>query len=139
MQTFLPYPSFEKSATCLDIKRLGKQIIEVTQIYNALTNPLYGWKNHPAVKMWKSYEMALLNYGLACYNEWKSRRNRNHKSGEIIKMWLYGKNIPFIYPPWFNDDKFHASHRSNLLRKQPEFYSKFGWIETNNLEYVWPV
>jgi hypothetical protein len=42
-------------------------------------------------------------------------------------------------PPWFGDDKFHASHRSNLLRKDPVWYGKYGWIEPNNLPYVWPV
>ena len=35
--------------------------------------------------------------------------------------------------------KIHASHRSNLLRKDPEFYGKYGWTEPDNLEYIWPV
>lgn len=37
MQTFLPYPSFIKSAQCLDNKRLGKQRVEAYQILQILT------------------------------------------------------------------------------------------------------
>jgi len=33
--------------------------------------------------------------------------------------------------------EIHASHRSNLLRKNFEFYSKFGWKEPDNLPYIW--
>ena len=33
----------------------------------------------------------------------------------------------------------HASHRSNLLRKDPEHYMQFGWTEPPDLPYVWPV
>ena len=43
------------------------------------------------------------------------------------------------YPYWFGNEKINASHRSNLLRKNPEFYGKYGWTEPDNLEYIWPV
>ena len=33
----------------------------------------------------------------------------------------------------------HASHRSNLLRKEPAHYTQFGWTEPPDLPYVWPV
>ena len=36
MQTFLPYDSFEESASVLDWKRLGKQRVEAMQIVNAI-------------------------------------------------------------------------------------------------------
>ncbi|HEY5312264.1 MAG TPA: hypothetical protein VIK18_07080, partial [Pirellulales bacterium] len=42
-------------------------------------------------------------------------------------------------PPWLGSRKFHASHRSNLLRKKPAWYAQFGWKEPDNLPYVWPV
>ena len=52
MQTFLPYKSFVKSAQCLDNKRLGKQRVEAMQILKSIYIEDYGWKNHPATKMW---------------------------------------------------------------------------------------
>lgn len=44
-----------------------------------------------------------------------------------------------VTQPWLGDPAFHASHRSNLLRKNAEHYGAFGWTESPDLEYVWPV
>jgi hypothetical protein len=48
-------------------------------------------------------------------------------------------NKSFSYPDWFGNKEFHASHRSNLLRKDPEFYGKYGWTEPHDLPYIWPL
>jgi hypothetical protein len=50
MQTFLPFPSFERSADVLDSPRLGKQRVETLQVLRALELPEYGWSSHPAVQ-----------------------------------------------------------------------------------------
>ena len=41
MQTFLPYPDFHESAKVLDMKRLGKQRVEVLQLLNSFHKPNY--------------------------------------------------------------------------------------------------
>jgi len=130
MQTFLPLPSFTASAQALDYRRLGKQRVEAMQILNTLTGKSTGWKTHPAVKMWVGHENALAAYMDACIDEWVSRGYRN--TMRVVRP------TGIIMPPWFGDDAFHASHRSNLLRKSPDFYSRFGWIEGPDLPYVWP-
>ena len=43
MQTFLPYESFEESASVLDWRRLGKQRVEGMQIINAISGVDYSW------------------------------------------------------------------------------------------------
>ena len=138
MQTFLPYPSFSASAKCLDRMRLGKQRVEAWQIYQALENETSEWRNHPAVKMWRGYEGALLLYGSSICKEWK---NRGYK--DVMLSWFENElsvhNSHYYIPSFIGDEAFHASHRSNLLRKYPEWYSQFGWAEPNNLIYVWPV
>lgn len=133
MQTFLPYPDIKKSLESLDSKRLGKQRVEAFQILNILLNRTKskGWKNHPAVKMWKGHTNALKFYFNETLKIWISRGYKNNMKLEIIR----GK---IVLPEWFGDKKFHASHRSNLLRKDKKFYSKFGWKEKDNLDYVWP-
>ena len=140
MQTFMPRASFEKSAACLDNKRLNKQRVECIQILKALRDPTYGWQNHPAVKMWRGYEAALIWYALCICNECDHRGIRDLKN---TKQWFLDQNesIPVSLhqmPPWWGKSKFHASHRSNLLRKDPVWYGKFGWEEPNNLPYYWP-
>jgi hypothetical protein len=132
MQTFLPYADIEKSVACLDYRRLGKQRVEALQLLKALTEPEYGWKNHPATKMWIGHEDALAHYMNVCIKEWV---RRGYKNSMLIKQ------VPPVIqmPSWLGDESFHASHRSNLLRKDQAYYSQFGWAEPNNLPYIWPL
>lgn len=161
MQTFLPYKSFQRSAKCLDWRRLGKQRTEAKQILDinkqgpeiAYINisldgkikkkAMYGWPlnsgdgimrtswyNHPAVKMWRNFAAALEAYKNVMIKEWIKRG--------------YNNNMPLTYdysdfklPHWLNK-KFCLSHRSNLLRKKPNWYSRFNWNIPNNLPYIWP-
>lgn len=133
MQTFLPYPNFIESARALDWRRLGKQRVEALQIVRALTSPSYGWKRHPATLMWAGHLAALKYYHDVMVREWVARGYRN-------TMALFEpRPLSCVMPSWVGDSAFHASHRSNLLRKDPEFYSKFGWSEPHDLPYVWPV
>lgn len=135
MQTFLPYYSFRASAEALDSKRLGKQRVETKQILNALAKRKRGesggWVNHPAVIMWEGFEDALKEYGNYMIEEWVRRGYNNN-----MPKWKVDKSIR--YPEWLGDPKFHASHRSNLLRKDWDFYSRYDWTEPVDLEYVWP-
>lgn len=130
MQTFLPVPSFEESARILDYRRLGKQRVEAKQILDALTGRSKGWVNHPATLMWKGYEDALAQYMTVCIDEWIRRGYKNTMATCRV---LYP-----VLPPWVGDLAFHAAHRSNLLRKAPDYYSKFGWSEGPDLPYIWP-
>ncbi|MGV8056799.1 MAG: MSMEG_6728 family protein [Smithellaceae bacterium] len=129
MQTFLPYPDFKKSLEVLDYRRLGKQRVEAYQIIRAIKYG-GGWSHHPAVKMWRGHINALKQYYNLALDEWISRGYKNR----MQKMSIHGK---IVYPPWFGNDKFHAAHRSNLLRKDNIYYGKFHWREKPDLPYFW--
>jgi hypothetical protein len=136
LNTFLPYSDFVKSVQCLDYRRLGKQRVEAWQIYLALTKENYGWQNHPIVKMWRGYEDCLLLYGVEICNEWIKRGYKDTLLGKFELCLIHNKKSLSI-PKWLGDKKFHASMRSNLLRKDKNYYSKFGWKEKDNLPYHW--
>jgi len=140
LQTFLPYPSIWRSAQCLDYRRLGKQRVEAKQILNILTgkakpgkNGKIAWENHPAVRMWRGYESCLSLYMNIMIQIWKKRGYKNNMEMERIHI------FKTKYPWWFGDEEFHASHRANLLRKNYEYYSQFGWTEDPGTGYFWPV
>jgi hypothetical protein len=137
MQTFLPYPDFTASAKVLDNRRLGKQRVETLQILKSLTIPTYGWRNHPAVKMWKGHTELLAVYGLAICHEWLAR-GFNDTCAEKIAAFASADLIT-TQPSWLGSEPFHASHRSNLLRKEPSHYAQFHWTDGPDLPYVWPV
>jgi hypothetical protein len=134
MQTFLPYSDLELSVKVLDYRRLGKQRVETFQVLNILLDrtPTKGWRNHPVTRMWSGYEEALKLYQNYTIQEWISRGYKNTMKLEEVDL-----NV-VIMPPWFGVEEFHQSHRSNLLRKDYEYYSQF-FNEPSDLEYLWPV
>jgi hypothetical protein len=132
VQTFLPYPDFAASARALDDRRLGKQRSEALTILRVLAGKVKGWRHHPAVLMWKGFERPLKLYMNAVINEWERRGFQNGMPLASVKGRVK-------YPPWLGDERFHACHRSNLLRKDPAFYGRYGWKEPADLPYQWPV
>lgn len=136
MQTFLPVPDFAASARFLDRQRLGKQRVECKQILLALTDPSYGWQKHPAVRMWRGAPIALATYGWLVCHEWRSRGYKDSLQ-PFFSSWM-GRG-PAESVSWLGDEAFHASHRSNLLRKFPEHYRQFWPDEPMDLPYIWPI
>jgi hypothetical protein len=134
MQTFLPYADLEQSVQVLDYRRLGKQRVETFQVLNILLNrtPTKGWRNHPVTRMWTGYEEALKLYQNYTIKEWMGRGYKNTMQLEEVDLQAV------IMPPWFGEEEFHRSHKSNLLRKDYEYYSQF-FDEPTDLEYHWPV
>ncbi len=149
MQTFLPYPDFERSARVLDTKRLGKQRVETIQVVRALTVPGYAWAKHPAALMWKGYEEALGRYGIVCCEVW-TERGFGDTCAATIATDLATAGVGTIrsqaelaqagaLPPWLEDEDLLRSHRSALVRKDPELYRPHFPDVPDDLPYVWPV
>jgi hypothetical protein len=148
MQTFLPYPDFAASARALDTRRLGKQRVEALQVLRAIVRPDYGWRHHPAVRMWRGYEEALGAYAVAICREWRGRGFADTVDASMGEE-LAAVGITAVrsqaelaeagaLPPWLGDERFHVSHRASLLRKDRDWYGPiFG--EVPDVPYVWPV
>jgi len=148
MQSFLPYPDFARTAAVLDPRRLGKQRVEALQILRGLTVPGYGWRHHPAVKMWTGYEEALVRYGLEICSAWTATERPDTCSTSLMADLRQARDVRTVrdqaelgeageLPPWLGDEAFHRSHRSALLRKDPDFYGAF-FDDPPDLPYVWP-
>jgi hypothetical protein len=149
VQTFVPYADFEQSLRALDTKRLGKQRVEVIQIVRALTVPGYAWSSHPAVLMWKGYEEALGRYGLTACAVWTERGFGDSCAATIVAdLRAYGVTSIRQYaelaaadalPRWLFDEAVLISHRSSLLRKDPDHYGPLFPGTPTDVDYVWPV
>lgn len=156
MQTFLPYPDYNLSAHCLDDKRLKNQVKECAQILASLRGGAFilvprgidyepvqystgGYPAHPATLMWKGYERQLSLYACSCIAEMRRRGSTAMKVYENMFNQcarLFPSNGK---PAWLGDDRMHASHRSQLLKKDPEYYGQWGWIEKPGaIDYWWP-
>jgi len=141
MQTFLPYLDFDRTAKCLDYRRLGKQRLEARQIYDTLINHRQSWAHHPAVLMWAGYESTLNLYYMAIIKEWLRRgfKNTMPLSLDLTSDEFNSTGHVHTWPWWFNDPRIELTHRSNLLRKNYEYYKQFRWDISDDLEYFWPV
>lgn len=147
MQTFLPYKSFKKSAQTLDYKRLGKQRLEAWSILEInLGKPCRRgkspdkesrWKHHPATKLWKGYEKALCQYGIEICQEWIRRGYKDSMLPKFLGVLQRLIHVPVVYPPIIFREGFTEAHRSNLLRKNKEFYLKFFGNMSDTLPYIW--
>lgn len=133
MQTFLPFKDFDKSAQALDNKRLNKQVLECYQILKVLSNddPRAGWRNHPAVKMWRGSEKSLWSYAMTMLFEASSRGIKTDTNENNLRtLWrLNADNWGSSEPSWFDDlsvmNRVVTTHRANLYRKDPIYYMEF--------------
>ncbi|WP_245861473.1 MSMEG_6728 family protein [Compostimonas suwonensis] len=141
MQTFLPYPSFAESARALDRSRLGKQRVETLQLLRAITIPTYGWRHHPAAKMWRGYVPALTKYGLVMTDAWIAAGHADTVREQLVP---FAPEVEALsqdeleLPGWVGDPAFHRAHQSNLLRKDPEHYGPLFPGVPDDLPYIWP-
>jgi hypothetical protein len=136
MQVFLPYPDFATSTACLDPKRLGNQIYRECK-----TLILGGWANHPCSKMWAKYHTALAQYALCGLDELARRGKFYPHHIDFYTRWTYNSDV--VMPHWLGHEQFHSAHRSILLAKNFDWYSKFGWVEKpaqmidGKFPYIW--
>lgn len=140
MQTFITDFDMTQNAKNLDNKRLGKQRVEALQIASCLLVKETRWKNHPAVKMWINYESFLLReYLHPILIEWESKKFKNELCAELYLglLQLVISERP-VKPHWLTSD-FIEAHRSNLIRKNPEYYKPLFPDTKENLPYIWPV
>ena len=138
MQTFMPLNTYRTSALALDNKRLGKQRVEAYQILRTLFGINAGWANHPAVKLWRGHEASLCLYAMAMCSEWVRRGftdnlfpyfNENYQD-----LLAYGEPV---IPELLLRKDLQVSHQSNLIRKDPTYYSKLFDGVPDNLPYIW--
>ena len=149
MQTFLPYPDFERSARVLDARRLGKQRVECLQVLRGLTVPTYGWRHHPAVHMWRGHLEALGRYTLVVCGVWVEPGRADSVAATFTDE-LAAAGVDEVrtqdeltaagaLPSWLGDPGLHRSHQSALLRKDPVLYGPPFPGVPDDLPYVWPV
>src|SRR4051812_37862426 len=100
------------------------------QLFNSLTVPGHGYRNHPASKMWQGCEEGIVRYVLTMCEEWTKRgygdtvaetitTNARERLGlEKIRTQAQLARARKL-PKWLGDPAFHRAHQSNLMRKNP--------------------
>lgn len=153
MQTFMTSTNFKYAAKDLDNKRLNKQILEGYQILNTLSGRSVGWRNHPAVLMWKNSESYLWNYIQFMILEAKKRGIKTDKNEENLNSLksIFGDSWGTDVPGFLSDNvismRVTSTHKANLFNKDPLQYARFQYYALHSpynepccdkCKYYWP-
>lgn len=138
MITPLPFSSFAQSAACLSDRHLGRARHDTAELIKINQHELAVWPGRLTIPslIWEGYTPMLARYLNLLIDEWEERG--------YVSTVIHRVNIPrmVVNPWWLLDtpvaEQLTASHRSNLLRQDPQHYGQFGWEESHDLPYYWP-
>ena len=163
VNTFILSPDINTMFNDLDKKRLNKQKLEAKQIienlicYDETGKFKNNYGNHSATQMWIGYTNHLKVYYNLCIKEWISRGYNNNMplyeveneekyhivNSEFIDNAAYFEDFnEYSFPPFCSFLPFIMSHKSSLLKKDPEYYADYANepdMEDYYLRgYLWP-
>ena len=95
--------------------------------------------------MWRGRTPALVAYGLAVVRAWQARGHADSTYELITEFAPQVEDLTQadladrgLLPTWLGDGRLHLSHRSSLLRKNPDFYRPVFGDVPDDLPYHWP-
>jgi hypothetical protein len=91
--------------------------------------------------MWRGFERALHAYVRTVCFEWQERGYKDTVAEKVLQFCREDGILDeeLTFPPWLGRADFHLSHRSNLIRKDVDFYGRLWPDVPADLPYVWPV
>jgi hypothetical protein len=129
--TFLPYPSFPLTASCLHDLDLQEARSAALHYLTAILYPqtaTHSVLNHPCRLMWQEYPNALARYGLTLCCEWSQRGHQDmlieHFATLQNKLRRH-KQDPSKDPWWLYLPALSRSHMSLLVARRRNWYSAF--------------
>lgn len=123
MQIFVTGSPFE-TAKNLDRRRFNKQIIECSQILNAI-HGAKAWKNHPIIKSYKNHSKWVEFY-LNCFHY--------YNTGDLINSLKYSEEADKIRPNFQTEEYFNQMKR-RLFTKDKEFYKKWSYLGESDINW----
>lgn len=115
MQIFVPFADPLTTASCLDVKRRNKQIIEANIIIQRIAQKKGSWANHPVVKMYAGH-IGWVQCYLSCLRHYAS------KDYKVAQYWATMANKS---TPPFLTEEFCDQHKRRLYTKNPNLYPQF--------------
>jgi hypothetical protein len=110
-RVFIPYYSFKKCATCLDIPELKVAQIAVIRILNYLKQHN---ERQERAEIWRGHDQALIRYGIYIADEYV-QRGGSHKILDYLKTLVV--RGPWAKPNWVYDTHTLDNHREHLLKR----------------------
>jgi len=153
IQTWLPLPDFKDSVVSLHIEELTRQrydVLQLCEFFHGVEPSNTQMPDHivldhmsqSIVNMWTGYELQLIEYGLACCDEWAVRIDvETDPFTEKLALhldWAQSDDAEMGKPNWFGDVEFHLSHQAALRKIKPKWYGRL-FLNDGDRSLVWPV
>jgi len=146
VQTFLPYPDFGETARVLDPKRLGNQRSEALVILRVCRIPTYGWQHHPAVRMWRGHEDALICYRVAICDRGTASGYADTVKEKLLE-YSVDRSVSAQHelaasgrlPPWLGTLASTSPTSRPCCVRTPDWYRRSFPDVPDNLPCFWPV
>lgn len=140
MKILLPYPNFSLSAKVMHTADLFDTLHDIEtalsvlhQTDEAAADTL--WEDS-CIQAWRGHEAQLAEYGLTILDEARTRvytletvckecffEMKGHQES-LTHHQLAAESGGLAHPDWMGNTNLHTSHKSELLRSHPDFYSK---------------
>ncbi len=129
LRTWLPADTFIASATLLHDNEVYRIRQHVLFILNVLAGRHQHMRHSPHVVMWRGAELQLVAYGTTMCREWRQRGHDDKLEAQIYAFGEEALRIGTLTPQlngnkpwWLGNEGFHLSHRSGLVKINPEYY-----------------
>lgn len=142
MMTWMTRMSFFDTAADLEVDLLATSYYDSVGLFDFLVYQEGDLaENHPAVRMWQGYHVALGMYAAATASTLVvhgiSVGLETMKMAGAVEEMRREEEQPFVLPPWIKDTDVLRSHRSNIVRRWPEYADV--WPGTpERMPYLWP-
>lgn len=115
-----------ETAEALDARRLNKQIIECTQIEDALSEKS-AWSNHPCTLQYWAHRKWLFLYARCLY--WYKNKD--------FKLAKRNSDLCDLIRPPFHTREFFDQMKRRLYTKNPEHYKQWESYGTSEENWYW--
>ena len=111
----------------LDKRRLYKQIVECTQMLNALNGETKAWRNHPCTLQYQDHKAWLIEYQ-ECLKAVYTK--------QFAKALFHSEVADEIRPEFHTEEYFNQMKR-RLYTKDKEFYSQWAHLGTSEVNWYY--
>lgn len=114
-----------ETAMELDRVRLNKQIVECTQMLNALNGETKAWRNHPCTLQYQDHKAWLIEYQ-ECLKAVYTK--------QFAKA-LFHSEVADEIRPDFHTEEFFNQMKRRLYTKDKKFYSQWAHLGTSEVNW----
>lgn len=126
MQVFIVGSPLE-TAQALDRLRLNKQIVECTQILDAISGTKKAWSNHPCTIQYRNYVDWLRDY-MSCLMWFREGK---------LSLAEFCNECCNTKRPLFHTQDYFDQMKRRLFTKNQEHYKQWAYLGTSDINWYW--